>query len=196
METFKVSTDGTDCSVIESQAFSFCRQCTVADRCCTKLGPDFDLPAPIVTEAEARRIRLHLGGKPRDFVTAWARSATIGHIQTNADGRCVFHHDGRCTIYDARPFDCQVFPLDILRIGERYYWVAFTEFCQQPMHLETMLVYGESLLARKDSGFLQDFAWNVSEHPCKLLYLVLKEIQPPSLTPDFANKTYRPLDAP
>jgi len=64
------------------------------------------------------------------------------------------------------------------------------------MHLEAMLIYGESLLASKDFGFLQDFAWNISDHPCKLVYRVLKEIQPASLAPDLASKAHWQLDAP
>lgn len=169
-----------NCSAIDTEAFSFCRTCTKADRCCTALGPHSDLPAPILTRAEADRIRSRVGKQVRDFVTPVAESRTIVRLVTNADGSCIFHRVGRCTIYDVRPFDCKVFPLDILLINQRYCWVVYTAFCGHIMDLAAMLAYGESLLAKQDEGFLQDFAWDTSIHPCRLRYDVLKEIQQPS----------------
>lgn len=41
--------------------------------------------------------------------------------------RCTFLDEhGRCRIYDLRPLDCRLFPLDIIEEGGEFYWCVFT----------------------------------------------------------------------
>lgn len=41
--------------------------------------------------------------------------------------RCTFlDTQGRCKIYDIRPLDCRLFPLDIIEKDGEYYWCVFT----------------------------------------------------------------------
>jgi Fe-S-cluster containining protein len=42
--------------------------------------------------------------------------------------RCAFldRRTGKCRIYDARPLDCRLFPLDIIEEDGEYYWCVFT----------------------------------------------------------------------
>lgn len=41
--------------------------------------------------------------------------------------RCVFlDPKGKCSIYERRPLDCRLFPLDIIEEGGDYYWCVFT----------------------------------------------------------------------
>lgn len=41
---------------------------------------------------------------------------------------CAFleRRTGKCRIYDIRPLDCRLFPLDIVEEGGEYYWCVFT----------------------------------------------------------------------
>ncbi len=41
---------------------------------------------------------------------------------------CVFldRQTGKCRIYEARPLDCRLFPLDIVEQDGEYYWCVFT----------------------------------------------------------------------
>lgn len=42
--------------------------------------------------------------------------------------RCAFldRQSGKCRIYEARPLDCRLFPLDIIEQDGEYYWCIFT----------------------------------------------------------------------
>jgi Fe-S-cluster containining protein len=41
--------------------------------------------------------------------------------------RCAFlNGEGKCSIYDIRPLDCRLFPLDIIEEDGDYYWCIFT----------------------------------------------------------------------
>lgn len=41
--------------------------------------------------------------------------------------RCTFlDKQGKCKIYDIRPLDCRLFPLDIIEEDGEYYWCVFT----------------------------------------------------------------------
>jgi hypothetical protein len=48
-------------------------------------------------------------------------------MRTSNFGGCVFFNrkTGLCEIYDCRPVDCRLFPLDIRWINDRYYWALF-----------------------------------------------------------------------
>ena len=46
--------------------------------------------------------------------------------------RCKYVTKCRCGIYDTRPLDCRLFPLDIIEEKDAYYWCIFT-VC--PFHL-------------------------------------------------------------
>lgn len=41
---------------------------------------------------------------------------------------CVFFDEDkkRCTIYQDRPFDCRVYPFDILQIDKKYCWIVYS----------------------------------------------------------------------
>ncbi|PJE81685.1 hypothetical protein COU58_01205 [Candidatus Pacearchaeota archaeon CG10_big_fil_rev_8_21_14_0_10_32_42] len=43
---------------------------------------------------------------------------------------CRYAKENRCTLYEDRPLDCRLFPLDIIKEDEKYWWVIFT-ICPQ-----------------------------------------------------------------
>ena len=40
--------------------------------------------------------------------------------------RCKCAIDDRCTLYNDRPLDCRLFPLDIIEVNGEYWWCIFT----------------------------------------------------------------------
>lgn len=159
-------------------AFSFCNHCKVADKCCNKIGLRCDLTAPIVTKTEVEQIKNYLkktiGSPLNNFTGNQDDKTTV--IVTNYSGGCIFHENNRCKIYDVRPFDCRIFPLDIFKVGSKFFWVAYETFCEQEIDWSNLLAYGESLLRQYGYDFLRDFVLDISQFPPKAACRRLKEI--------------------
>ena len=49
----------------------------------------------------------------------------IDKIGRNPDNSCMFLHDNKCTIYLKRPFECKIYPFDILKIDGKYMWILW-----------------------------------------------------------------------
>jgi Fe-S-cluster containining protein len=65
--------------------------------------------------------------------------------------RCVFlDREGKCSIYDLRPLDCRLFPLDIIEENGEYYWCVFTT-CPDWPRMKEMLEPLIPLLEQKMS---------------------------------------------
>jgi len=158
--------------------FAFCQHCRVADKCCTQLVNSSLLTPPVLTPAEVGRIRLRFNCDSGLYVdTAHTiNGKTAVTMRTKRDGSCIFYSSNHCNIYDIRPFDCMIFPLDIVRIAGHYCWILYNTFCGKNIEHTSILAYGESLLAKQPCGFIKNFAWDVERIPNKLEYKVLKEI--------------------
>ena len=39
---------------------------------------------------------------------------------------CKYARDNRCNLYEDRPLDCRLFPLDIIKENGKYWWCIFT----------------------------------------------------------------------
>jgi hypothetical protein len=142
------------------------------------LGPGQNLSAPFVGREELDRIRGEFGIRTSQ---KWGYFGVVEdgkiEIRTNPCGSCVFHQDSRCQIYNARPFDCKIFPLDIIRIGFRFYWIGYSDFCEQTIDWEALLEFGEQLLATYGQRFVQEFAQDANRSPIKHTYYIFKEIK-------------------
>ncbi|HEX8737695.1 MAG TPA: YkgJ family cysteine cluster protein [Pyrinomonadaceae bacterium] len=92
--------------------------------------------------------------------------------------RCAFldRQTGKCRIYDARPLDCRLFPLDIIEEDGEYYWCVFTT-CPNWQKMRELLEPCIPLLENKiDSSLWRQF--------CKQI-AVTKEEYPP-----YKNRQY------
>lgn len=49
---------------------------------------------------------------------------------------CIFAKNNRCIIYKNRPFDCRIYPLDIQKIKNSYYWIIYTTCPQYKKFIE------------------------------------------------------------
>lgn len=165
-------------SEAEQSVFHFCKSCQVNKDCCRSIGSYCRVGAPVLTQSDIPRVKEELGAEYSQFIEVHSdgtHQKTV--IKTHPGGGCVFHRDDHCQIYGARPFDCRVFPLDIIRNGERFYWVAYTEFCHKEIDWDKVLTYGERL-RREGNLDLDEYATDAAEVPSHLAYRVLSEITP------------------
>ena len=52
---------------------------------------------------------------------------------------CKYARDNRCNLYEDRPLDCRLFPLDIIEEDGKYFWSLFT-ICPKHEELEDKLL--------------------------------------------------------
>ncbi|GBC63406.1 hypothetical protein DENIS_4400 [Desulfonema ishimotonii] len=92
----------TDDSLTNSACITDC-----PDRWCCS---DCNFCAPPLCRSEVQRIR---DAGHRDF---YMQAGDQFSLSTRENGYCIFFDDTRkiCNIYDIRPFDCRIFPFDML----------------------------------------------------------------------------------
>jgi Fe-S-cluster containining protein len=101
------------------------------------------------------------------------------------DEKCKFYNQEkeRCSIYSIRPFDCRLFPLDIIKKNNKYYWCIYTS-CPSYKTIGKKLIPLIPLMEKKFTKSIinQDkkFA-SISKKiywPCKKRkYKIIKELQ-------------------
>jgi Fe-S-cluster containining protein len=106
--------------------------------------------APHLLDGEADRIAELTGLDVATF--AHEDADATGHaflsLRTIA-GSCYFYRDGQCGIYAARPFDCRMFPFDIIENAGRFYWIAYLELCPVEFGFDQMFGAVKRLLATR-----------------------------------------------
>lgn len=159
-------------------AFHFCKNCAVAEKCCTNPKPNGELGPPYLTEDDVKRIERFLQ-KPRnsfsDESVDQESSYLSRSIKTRPEGGCIFYRDRKCQIYEARPLDCRLFPLDICRIGNEYFWVVYHTFCGKTLDFKSLLQYGEEALQRHKPD-LAGLASRLDELSPSLPYTMLAKV--------------------
>lgn len=101
---------------------------------------------------------LHLAGKFPDSINL------IGDTAFFLDhDRCTFlDKQGKCKIYDIRPLDCRLFPLDIIEQDGEYYWCVFTT-CPNWQRMKELLEPLIPLLEEKiNSSLWQQFSKQIA----------------------------------
>ena len=86
----------------------------------------------------------------KDFIKkifAFKNKEKIGLLKSNANG-CVFRaSDNSCGIYENRPIDCRIFPLDIIKIEGKYWWALYDDVCGVEIeNIDELVDYEESEL--------------------------------------------------
>lgn len=160
----------------EEEVFHFCQSCVVKDACCRSTGSRCALSAPVLSTGDLPALRKQLGDRFDKYVHAPSNGHGGLVIRTHLHGGCVFHDEVTgCKIYNARPFDCRIFPLDIMADGGRYYWIAYSEYCRKDIEWDSLLAYAEAMRVQR-SICLRDYATIKSEISPLLAYKVLCEI--------------------
>ena len=162
---------------MEETAFDFCRTCKVDHKCCTNVKHDAEIELPYLTQEDTTRIERATGLTLPEFaeVTQDEHGQDVLSLRAHEDGGCRFYERGRCQIYEVRPLDCRLFPLDIFRIDGELCWVIYHAFCRQPIDVHQLRQYGQSLLARYNPD-LDGFARDVKTSPPRLAYSLIGPI--------------------
>lgn len=114
-----------------SGTMSFCAQCPASANCCTRVSHGSTIENPFVFDGELADLE-ELSGKPFTEFTVDRISLNGGRHKSLAANRagCVFLVGGRCSVYQARPLDCRLFPFDLLRGDDgTVFWIVYTSLC-------------------------------------------------------------------
>ena len=74
------------------------------------------LSPPLLMKSDEEMIRSYLGKNNHDFIQFELdikNDKILTFLRTHAEGGCIFIKNNKCSIYDVRPLDCRIFPLDI-----------------------------------------------------------------------------------
>jgi Fe-S-cluster containining protein len=118
-------------------------------------------------------------------------SARLGRsrLTQQESGACEFLENGMCRVYALRPFECRIFPFDVLNIEGSLTWVLW-EAC--PAHglldPEEYLEHLEhDLVASLPDGYLESYvAYHRTNQPEKYsaaTFIKLRPVRVPSLLP-------------
>ena len=131
----KSATDGT---------LAFCASCPASNNCCSRVRHGGAVEAPVLLGEETHRIAKRTGQK----VTAFSRDLGDGIFrQVLSETGCAFFANGRCGIYEDRPIDCRLFPVDIFEQDDgRLVWIVYTRLCPMGIDRAGLLDHAERLL--------------------------------------------------
>jgi Fe-S-cluster containining protein len=158
-----------------------CVNCPVNFMCCSVSARGGLVEPPYLVPSEVSVIEAMTGTGKDIFVEERMNPITGNTVSfvSPAEGHgCRFHDagSGKCNIYDARPIDCRLYPLDVLFQDGKYYWILW-QYCEITAEdLQSLLKYGESILP-SIGEHLHDFATIPLETMDNNPFQVVKEIQ-------------------
>mgnify|MGYP003149494157 CR=1 FL=1 len=113
------------------------------------------------------------------------------HSNTCQHGPCMFFDPEKklCTIYQNRPFDCQVFPLDISEYRNRLYWVVYRDDRCELSRLITSeaIMYAERTMIPWLGDYLIEFAKGAVHPGLAEKAVLLRELRFPTPTFNLAS---------
>lgn len=158
-----------------------CINCPVNFMCCTVSARGGIVEPPYLIPSEVSAIAAMTGLEEETFVekrTNTITGNTVSFVSPSEGHGCRFHDaaSGKCNIYDSRPIDCRLYPLDVLFQDGKYYWILW-QYCEiTPDDLEALLKYGNAILPSMGEH-LHDFATVPLDTMDNNPYQIVKEIQ-------------------
>lgn len=118
-----VKISGAQASQPESPfSLAVCKQC-LGPNCC-------EIEPPFLTGNDIKNIADATGLSANQFSEAHRDedNRPIHQMKQNENHKCFFYdqESRRCRIYENRPVDCRLFPLDIAKVRDRYTWIMYT----------------------------------------------------------------------
>ena len=145
--------------------FKMCNNCEIAIKCC-KIVP------PMIFQFEQKDFQDNI------FYNEF-NSEKIP-LLNKSDKNCIFLKDNKCSIYQKRPLNCKMFPIDIKRINDKLYWINL-DFCKIPENIESNLNKFENALLkipRKELDLYVDYS-NQTKELRKIEYQIIREVSMP-----------------
>lgn len=86
-----------------------------------------------------------------------------------------------CSVHTLRPFDCRLFPFDLIKDAGKFYWVIWDLNCpilkNERDRFEEYLLEHETTLIPKFKDFLEEFNdWRDAEYKARYKYEILREL--------------------
>ena len=93
-------------------------------------------------------------------------------INTNAPVCPYLDKNNLCGVHTLRPFDCRLFPFDLIKEGGKFYWVIWELNCpiikNERHQFEEYLLEHETKLIPRFKNFLEEFNdWQDAEYKAK-----------------------------
>ncbi|SRR5258706_6919226 len=155
-------------------SIAMCAVCPTAHNCCSRVNAPQGVDAPIVFPVEVDAISQATSLLPAEFATP-DDSSSYSWLQSTQDG-CVFLRLGRCQVYDVRPLDCRLFPLDLVELRNgQIAWIAYTSICPTSYDPEPLLRNAKALLQNSPidmSAYARARIPLLEEHAFRVLELV------------------------
>ena len=101
---------------------SLCSSCDVKP-CCTSCE------SPFLFSKDIENLE-KLGKSNEEFIeTIQVKGKLIKTLKKKqGTTNCIFWNEKKncCSIYNHRPFDCKIFPFDIIKVGTKFHWIVFS----------------------------------------------------------------------
>jgi len=112
-------------------------KCTGCGKCCS--GPSGYV---FLSEPDLERLAAHFSLTPQEFAKKYTRLVDEQYalLDRPNSGDCIFLKDKRCSVYDARPIQCQTFPWWIQNLKEREEWEEAAEHCEGINHPDAPVI--------------------------------------------------------
>ena len=159
--------------------YSFCARCPSHSNCCVRVKPNGQISPPILLGEEIAAIAKHSNESPEAFSETREGSDETRAMKPSHHG-CYFYRDGKCSIYQVRPLDCRLFPIDIMeKSNGSIVWIAYTQVCPVKFDIASCLEKAKRLLPEL-RNYVREYAraeapWMTGEP-----YVELETISPPS----------------
>lgn len=101
----------------------------------------------------------------------------------NTKSPCAYlNKGGLCSVHGIKPFDCRLFPFDLIKESGRFYWVIWDVDCPIITHerdrFNDYLYEHETGLIPLVKDFLEEFnEWEDAEYKEKFKYEILRELK-------------------
>lgn len=158
-----------------------CKSCS-GFLCCGTLKEGGVIEPPFLFEQDIQNIEDATGLEKDKFCTEKINPVT-GNItkfmKTNKDDGCIFFdkNTAKCSIYNNRPIDCRLFPLDIVKRNEKLYWAIYNyQLCEAKEEIYSKKLDSTEIILPEIEGQLVDYATYPLPAMVKIGYKLLKEV--------------------
>ena len=110
--------------------YKFCEECPTSGNCCSRVRPNGEVDSPVLFPKDLEKIEEYTGENINSFsLVRNELGDSLRFLKTGTNG-CYFHQEGKCGIYQVRPLDCRLFPLDVIKTPDgRIALIAYTRLC-------------------------------------------------------------------
>lgn len=136
--------------MIACSASEICEACV--PKCCTT--------EVFLTQYDINRITKKTGLYEGYFVTKKRGHKQFINLMLMKDGSCLFFDrvTKKCKIYDCRPLDCQLFPLDIDIQNGTYFWIFYIHCDYKNVPVQKALRFAKSEILPLLEADIEEYA--------------------------------------